>query len=176
MTNGYKYKTCTACSVTEITYAQAEEIDVFDYMGVAVNYTGNPSGIAPMYKVNLEALETLKKDNPDCKVDAGIVALDKKGNVCIKELFYGEGIEYTLKDDVLFTKLNNVSAYDRYVFKAFVKLSNSTTKEERIVYDTATFRGSEEISICDVVKSLDITKYSSKNQVYLEKVLDGSAD
>ena len=175
LSNGYKYRVCSACSVVETEYTPATAINVFEYLGMSINYTGKPAGIAPMFKVNQDVLNFVFAQNIQSKVDAGIVVY-KNGEVYDEEVFFGTGAVYELVDDTLFIKINDVSAYDEFTFKAYVKITNEQTMEERIAYTTATLRGSEEISICDVVKCLDLSKYSKENRVYLQNVLDGFAD
>lgn len=172
---GYKYRQCTSCNVVETEYTPATAINAFEYLGTSMNYTGKPSGIAPMYKVNMVAIDEAKSNNPDCKVDAGIIVY-KDGKVYEEEVFYGEGATYKLVDDILFVKLTNVSAYDKFVFKAYVKITNEATGEERIAYNVATVKGNEEISICDVVKCLNLKDYSKETKVYLQNILDGFAE
>ncbi len=173
--NGYKYRKCTACNVTETEYTPATAINAFEYLGTSINYTGKPSGIAPMFKVDMDALNSIKDNNSGCKVDAGIIAY-KDGKAYDEEVFFGNGATYQLVEDTLFIKVNGVSAYDEFVFKAYVKITNEATGEERIAYTTATVRDSEEISICDVVKCLNLKDYSKENRVYLQNILDGFAD
>ena len=175
LSNGYKYRVCTACNVTETEYVPATAINVFEYIGTSINYTGKPSGIAPMFKVDMNMLNLVYAQNIKCKVDAGIVVY-KDGKVYDEEVFFGDGATYQLVNDTLFIKVNDVSAYDEFTFKAYVKITDEETKEERIAYTTATVNGSEEISICDVAKRLDLKSYSKENRVYLQNILDGFAD
>lgn len=93
-----------------------------------------------------------------------------------QEVFFGDGATYELKDDILFVKQTDVSAYDEFTFKAYVKITDKATGEERIAYTVATLDGSEEISICDVTKKLNLKSYSKENRVYLQNILDGFAD
>lgn len=175
LSNGYKYKICTVCKVAETEYVPATEINVYNYLGTSINYTGKPSGIAPMFSVNMDALNSIKEQNADCKIDAGIVVY-KDGKLYDEEVFFGQGATYQLVENTLFVKVTNVSAYDEFIFKAYVKITNEGTGEERIAYTVATVRDSEEISICDVVKCLDLKSYSKENRVYLQNILDGFAD
>lgn len=175
LSNGYKYRVCSACNVVETVYTPATAINVFEYLGMSMNYTGKPSGIAPMFKVNMNVLDLIYAQNIQNKVDAGIIVY-KNGEVYDEEVFFGTGATYELVEDTLFIKINDVSAYDEFTFKAYVKITNEQTKEERIAYTTAILRDSEEISICDVVKCLDLSQYSKENRVYLQNVLDGFAD
>ena len=123
----------------------------------------------------MEALNDVKTNNPDCKVNAGI-EIYRNGVFYDEESFYGEGASYELKDDVLFVKINDVGVLEEFSFKAYVKISNSSTGEARTVYTAATVRGSEEISICDVVKCLDLSQYSKENRQYLKNILEGFID
>lgn len=175
MSNGYKYRICSSCNYVETEYTPATAINVFEYLGMSMNYTGKPSGIAPMFKVNMNALNLVYAQNIQSKVDAGIVVY-KNGEVYDEEVFFGTGATYELVEDTLFIKVNDISAYDEFTFKAYVRITNETTKEERIAYTTATLRDSEEISICDVVKCLDLSQYSRENRLYLQNILDGFAD
>lgn len=175
LSNGYKYRICSTCNYTETEYEPATAINAFEYLGTSINYTGKPSGIAPMFKVNSEELDAVRILNSSCKVDAGIVVY-KNGVKCDEEVFFGEGATYELKDGILFVKQTDVSAYDEFIFKAYVKITNQETGEERIAYTTATLDGSEEISICDVTKKLNLKSYSKENRVYLQNILDGFAD
>ena len=175
LSNGYSYKQCTTCNVIESEYTPATEINAFEYLGTSVNFTGKPSGIAPMYNVNMNAINVVKGQNPGCKVEAGI-EIYKDGKLYDEEIFFGEGATYSLVDNVLFVKITDISAYDEFTFKAYVSIANERTGEKRVAYNVATVRGSEEISICDVVKCLDLNKYSEENQAYLQNILDGFAD
>ena len=175
LSNGYKYRLCSVCSYTETEYEPATEIRVFEYLGTCINYTGKPSGIAPMFKVDQNMLTFVYGQNIKCKVDAGIVVY-KNGVKCDEEVFFGDGATYELKDDILFVKQTDVSAYDEFTFKAYVKITDKATGEERIAYTVATLDGSEEISICDVTKKLNLKSYSKENRVYLQNILDGFAD
>ena len=175
LTNGYSYKECTTCGVIESQFTPATEFNVYTYLGTSICYTGKPSGIAPMYKVNKEALNALKEAVPNCKIDAGIEVY-KNGEIYDEEIFFGDGATYQLVEDTLFIKVENVSSYDEFTFKAYVRISNDSTSERRTEYQTATVRGSEEISICDVVKCLDLKEYSKEDRTYLQNVLDGFAD
>ena len=175
LSNGYSYRICTACNYCVVEYSPATEFDVYEYLGTSINYTGKPSGIAPMFKVNMTALDAIKTDNPNCKVNAGI-EIYKNGVFYDEESFYGEGASYELKDDVLFVKITDVSVLEEFTFKAYVKLSNSSTGEARTAYTVATVRDSEEISICDVVKCLDVNQYSKENKQYLKNILEGFID
>lgn len=175
LSNGYKYRICSACQYTETEYEPATEIKVFNYLGTSINYTGKPSGIAPMFKVDKNMLDFVYAQNIKCKVDAGIVVY-KNGVRYDEEVFFGEGATYQLVDDVLFIKVNDISAYDEFTFKAYVKITDKSTGEERIAYTVATLDGSEEISICDVTKKLNLRNYSKENKAYLQNILDGFAD
>jgi len=175
LSNGYKYRICTACNAVESEFTPATAINVFEYLGMSVNYTGKPSGISPMFKVNMNMLNLVYAQNIQSKVDAGIVVY-KNGEVYDEEVFFGTGATYELVDDTLFIKINDISVYDEFTFKAYVKITNDQTKEERTAYTVATLRGSEEISICDVVKCLDLSKYSKENRAYLQNILDGFAE
>lgn len=175
LSTGYKYKMCTICNYTETEYQPATEVRAYEYLGTSINYTGKPSGIAPMFRVDANALDYVKAVNGECKVDAGIVVY-KNGVLFDEEVFFGEGATYSLVDGVLFIKITNVSAYDEFTFKAYVKITNEATGEERIAYTTATIDGSEEISICDVTKELNLKNYSKENKAYLQNILDGFAD
>ena len=175
LSTGYKYKQCTVCSYTETTYVPAIEINVFEYLGTSMNYTGKPSGIAPMYNVDMDALNKIKESNKNYKVYAGI-EIYKNGLYYDEEVFFGEGATYSLTNNVLFVKLTDVSAYDKFTFKAYVKITDDKTGNERVAYTVATVRESEEISICDVVKCLNLKDYSKENRVYLQNILDGFAD
>ena len=140
-----------------------------------MNYTGKPSGIAPMYNVDMDALNKIKESNKNYKVYAGI-EIYKNGLYYDEEVFFGEGATYSLTNNVLFVKLTDVSAYDKFTFKAYVKITDDKTGNERVAYTVATVRESEEISICDVVKCLNLKDYSKENRVYLQNILDGFAD
>ena len=175
LSNGYKYRICSTCNAVESEYTPATAINVFEYLGMSMNYTGEPSGIAPMFKVNMDMLNLVYAQNIKNKVDAGIVVY-KNGEVYDEEVFFGTGATYELVEDTLFIKVNDVSVYDEFTFKAYVKITNEETKEERIAYTTATLRGSEEISICDVAKCLNLSHYSKENRLYLQNILDGFAD
>ena len=175
LSNGYKYRDCSVCGYTETEYEPATDIRVFEYLGTSINYTGKPSGIAPMFRVDKNMLDFVYAQNIKCKVDAGIV-IYKNGVQYDEEVFFGEGATYELQDDILFVKITNVSAYDEFTFKAYVKITDKSTGEERIAYTTATLDGSEEISICDVTKKLTLKSYSKENRVYLQNILDGFAD
>ncbi|MBR2024358.1 MAG: hypothetical protein IKA02_00955 [Clostridia bacterium] len=175
LSTGYKYRICTACRYTETEYQPATEIRAYEYLGTSINYTGKPSGIAPMFKVDENALNYVKTVNSECNVEAGIVVY-KNGIRYDEEVFFGNGATYSLVDNVLFVKVNNVSAYDEFTFKAYVKITNESTGEERIAYTIATVDGSEEISICDVTKKLNLKSYSKENRAYLQNILDGFAD
>ncbi len=175
LANGYEYKVCTACKYCVVGYEPATEINVFEYLGTSINYTGKPSGIAPMFNVDMEALEALKAENSEYEIFAGI-EIYKNGVYYDEEIFYGEGATYTLTDDVLFVKITDVSVLDEFTFKAYIKLTNDKTGAARIAYTVATVRDSEQISICDVIKCLDVNQYSKENKQYLNNVLQGFVD
>lgn len=174
-TNGYSYKRCTVCGSMETKIVPATNIDAFDFMGVAMNYTGKPSGIAPMYTVKASVLDGLKNVSPDWRVEAGIIVY-KDGKVYDEEVFFGEGATYQLVDNVLFVKVNDVSVYDKFTFKAYVKITDTVNNMERIAYNTAVLGENEAISICDVAKCLDLSAFSKENRTYLQNILDGFAN
>ena len=176
---GFSYRTCTVCGHTVVNKNEATKItNPFKYIGVCVNYTGNPSGIAPIFEVDLNTLNIEKiktaRAVENSLFEAGILVL-KNGEVCFEEVFFGEGATMELKDNKLFVKMTDVSAYDKFEFKAYVKLTDLTSKEQRVEYTTATFGGKEQISILDVVKGLDIDLYSRSDRTYLKNVLNGLA-
>lgn len=179
--NAYKYRTCDKCGFTEVETKEATSVpEIFTYEGVAINYTGKPSGIAPIFTVNEPVLEMFAARLPslqdNAKVDAGIVVY-KNGEYYTEEIFYGDGATMSLNDNSkLFVKLENESVFAKFEFKAYVRITDTETNEQRYVYTTATYNDSEEISILNVVKGLNLKLYSKEDRTYLNKVLQGLVD
>ncbi len=179
--SAYKYRICEDCDYTEVEYKEATSIpEIFTYEGVAINYTGSPSGIAPIFTVDTAKLSLLATRvptlQPNAKVDAGIVVL-KNGEYYHEEIFYGDGATMSLNEaSKLFVKMENESVFAKFEFKAYVRITDTETNEQRYIYTNATYKGSEEISILNVVKGLYLKAYTKENQAYLNKVLNGLAE
>ena len=61
-------------------------------------------------------------------------------------------------------------------FKAFIRITDKNTHEQRYVFLNATYNGSEKISILDVVNGLNVSLYDDESQAYLNKVISGLAN
>lgn len=176
--NAYKYRICEKCEYSEVEFKEATSIpEIFTYDGVAINYTGSPSGIAPIFTVNKAVLEMFATRLPSLQkntmVQAGIVVY-KDGKYYTEEIFYGEGATMSLNEqNKLFLKLENESVFAKFEFKAYVRILDTETNEQRYVYTTATYKDSEKISILNVVKGLNLKLYSKEDRAYLNKVLNG---
>jgi hypothetical protein len=174
----YKYRVCDNCDFAEVVSKEATAIpDIFVYEGVAINHTGKPSGIAPIFKVEVSKLDLLASRlptmQPNTKLEAGIVVY-KNGEYYTEEIFYGDGKTMSLNEqNKLFIKLENESVFAKFEFKAYVRITDTETNDQRYVYTSATYKGSEEISILNVVKGLYLKAYSKEDQAYLNKVLNG---
>ena len=174
----YKYRICSSCKVAEVVKSSATNIpELITYDGVAINYTGSPSGIAPVFivdKTKLSLLSTrVSTVQPNAKVEAGIIVY-KNGEYYYEELFFGDSKTADFdENNKMFVKLENESVFAKFEFKAYIKITDTETKEQRYEYVSATYKGNEKISILDVVKGLYIKAYSKQDQTYLNKVLNG---
>jgi hypothetical protein len=159
ISDGYSYKVCTQCSIAEIEHTEATEVNVLEFAGMSMNYTANPSGIAPMYNINAikftTTAATISADG--YSVELGVIAT-RNGEVVKEEVLYKNGSWTTFPDkNVVFLKLENIYVYDKYSFKAYVKIYDPSTLQERVIYTDAILRGSTNISISDVVNCMDIS-------------------
>ena len=177
----YQYRNCTTCNLTQIykTSPYAITEGIFTYEGVAINYTGKPSGIAPIFTVDTMKLSffatTVLTKQPSAKVQAGIEVY-KNGEYCYEEIFYADNPTITLgENNKLFVKMENVSVFDKFEFKAYVKIIDSQTGEQRIEYTNASYKGNEKITIVAVAKGLNLEAYEKEDRDYLKKVINGLA-
>ncbi len=176
----YKYRICSVCNVAEVVKSDATEVqDIFTYEGVAINYTGKPSGIAPVFTVDKNRLSLMasriKATQKGTVVDAGIIVY-KNGEYYTEEIFFGDTTTISLNEkNKLFIKIEDVSVFAKFEFKAYLRITDTETKEQRYIYTTATYKDSEQITILDVVKGLKISVYSKEDRAYLNKVLNGLA-
>lgn len=173
----YKYRTCTKCNVAEVVKADATEVkNVFTYEGVAINYTGKPSGIAPVFTVDKSLSFTasrIEASQKGTKVDAGIIVY-KNGEYYTEEIFFGDSTTISLNENnKLFIKIENESVFAKFEFKAYIRITDTETKDQRYIYTTATYKDKEQISIVDVVRGLKINVYPKEDREYLNKVLNG---
>lgn len=178
LSNGYIRNTCTACQYTDIVINESPELDVVTYEGVAMNYTGKPSGIAPIFTVNTSSLDYCATSDPTFKYydfEAGLMVY-KNGELIHNELFYEEGKtnwEELVEEYKVYKKIENVSVYDKFEFRLYIRISDSVTKQQRIDYVVATLNGEEEITILNIAQELNVKAYPTEHQAYLNKVRDG---
>lgn len=177
LSTGYTRRTCSSCGYTDVTITKPTAIEAITYEGAAINYTGNPSGIAPIFTVNMSSLyysATLDPTYGKYDIEAGLMVL-KNGELVYDELFFQEGKKgQDLSNDYkVFTKLENVSVYDKFEFRAYIKISDKETKQQRIDYIIGTYKGAEEITILNIVQGLEIKAYPEEHQAYLNKVKEG---
>lgn len=177
----YQYRTCTACGIAQIYKTTPLELrdDIFTYEGVCINYTGNPSGIAPIFTVNTTALyfleNTILSNQENVKVQAGIVVY-KNGEYCYEEIFHADNPTISLNEQSkLFVKMENVSVFDKFEFKAYIRVIDTKTGEQRVEYTNATYNDNEQITIVAVAKGLNLKAYEKEDQAYLDKVIKGLA-
>ncbi len=177
LSTGYIRNTCSKCGYTDISINEPTAIDVITYDGAAINYTGNPSGIAPIFTANMGALKYYATVDPTFKqydVEAGLMII-RNGEIVYDELFYQESKKGQDESDnyKVYAKMEKVSVYDKFEFRAYVKISDKVTKQQRVDYTIGTYNGDEVITILNIVQGLNIELYPEENQPYLEKVKSG---
>ena len=179
--NAYKYRICTECSYAQVEKESATEVaQLFTYDGVCVNYTGKPSGIAPVFTVDANRLSfvatNIASKQANSTVDAGILVL-RNGEYYTEEILYGASTTISISENnKVFVKVTDVSVFDKFEFKAFIRITDKNTHEQRYVFLNATYNGSEKISILDVVNGLNVSLYDDESQAYLNKVISGLAN
>ena len=98
-----------------------------------MNYTGKPSGIAPIFTVNTSSLDYYATSDPTFKYydfEAGLMVY-KNGELIHNELFYEEGKtnwEELVEEYKVYKKIENVSVYDKFEFRLYIRILSSKWK------------------------------------------------
>lgn len=169
ITTGYSYKECTVCHHTEIQKETAYDIKLFDYIGVAIRYAGNPSGIAAMYAVDQNVIS--KIEAAGYEVEIGINA--KYADKSVTKIYYGNGKTEDIKDGKIFLTVTEIGVYEEVSFTAYVTVKSKNGKASRTEQTEATLKEKEKISIYDVAGVMDLSKYSESTQNYIKSVING---
>lgn len=177
LSTGYIRNTCSICGYTDITINEPTSFEAITYEGAAINHTGKPSGIAPIFTVNMSGLNyyaTVDSTFKQYDIEAGLMVL-KNGEIVYNELFYEEGKKGQDESDSykVYTKLENVSVYDKFEFRAYIKISDKSTNQQRVEYVIGSYNGKEEITILDIVQGLNVKLYPKESQSYLDKIKNG---
>ena len=100
----------------------------------------------------------------------------KNGEYCYEEIFHADNPTISLNEQSkLFVKMENVSVFDKFEFKAYIRVIDTKTGEQRVEYTNATYNDNEQITIVAVAKGLNLKAYEKEDQAYLDKVIKGLA-